>query len=80
MPKMDKDTPEVFIILFHPVVQRADVFLVQKAQYTLFQLSAALARDDLYQFDAFVKGLLDDAVQFRFDFIATVVDIVQVKF
>ena len=80
MPKVDKDTPKILVILFHPMIQGLDMFLIKKAQHLFLQLSAAFAGDDLHQFDVLVNRLLDDAVQLRFDLIAPVVDFVQVQF
>ena len=80
MPKVDKNAPEILIVFFHPVIEGLDVLLVEKAQHFFLQLSAAFAGDDLYQADALIKRLLDDAVQLGLDLIAPVVDFVQVQF
>lgn len=80
MPKMHEDASEVFIILFDTVIQRADVLLIQETQHLLLERTAALAGDDLNQFDALLNRLLHDAVQFRVDFAALVVNVVQIEF
>lgn len=80
MPKMDKNAPKIFTILLHPMVQFANLRLVEEAQNALFELAAALARNDLYQIDPPVYCLFDDSVEFHLDFVALVVDVVQIKF
>jgi hypothetical protein len=77
---MNEDASEVFVILLHTVIKRTYLWLVEKTQDTLLQLPAAFARNNLYQFDALVDCILHDAVEFDFDLVAVVVDVVQVKF
>ena len=80
MPEMHKNATEILVILFDAVIHGADMLLVEKAQDALFELSAALARDDLHERDAFVNRFLHDAIQFGFDLVAAIVDVVQIKF
>ena len=35
-PEVNKNAPEVFVVFFHAVVQRANVPLIQEAQHSLF--------------------------------------------
>ena len=80
MAKMNKDAPKVFAILFNPMILRADMGLIEKAQHPFFQLSAALPRDNFNQLDAFLDRFLDHPVQFCLDPVTAVVDIMQIKF
>jgi len=77
---MDKNPPEIFVILFHAVIQLLDMSLVQKAQDFFLQLPAPLAGDDFNPFDFTVYRFLDDAVEFGLDFLAAVVNVVQIEF
>ena len=80
MFEMDEYPPEILVILFDAVNQLFDVALVQKAQHLLLELATALAGNDLHQFDALVDGFLDNAIKFRVDLLAAIVDVVQVEF
>ena len=77
---MNKDAAEVLVIFFDAMIQRADVRLIQEAQHFLLELSAALAGDDLDQFDLALERFFHDAVQLRIDLLAAVVDVVQIQF
>lgn len=77
--EMDEDAPEVFIIFFDPVIERADVLLIEKAQDFLFERAAPFAGDDLDQFNFLGDGFLNDAIQFHLDFVAFVINIVQIE-
>lgn len=61
--KMDEDSAKVFIIFFNPMIQGFDVLLVQESQHALFELTAALAGDDLDQFNPLVYGLVYDVLE-----------------
>jgi hypothetical protein len=77
--KVDKDAPEVLIILLDAVIEGFDTRLIQEAQHTLFKLTAPLAGDDLDQLDALVNRFLDDALQLGINVTAPVIDGVQVQ-
>jgi hypothetical protein len=62
VPKMDKDTPKILVILLDPVVLGSDMGLVEKAQDFLFQLAAPLPRDDFHQFYALFYCFLNYAL------------------
>jgi hypothetical protein len=53
----------VFIVVFHAVVEGADLFFLQKTLHPFFELSAAFAGDDLDSLDAFGDGTLDRIAQ-----------------
>jgi hypothetical protein len=80
MLEMDEDAPEIFVVLLDTVIQGADVLLVEEAQHALFELTAAFAGDDLDQRYFLLDGLVHDALQLGFDFIALVVNIMQIEF
>lgn len=48
--------------------------------WVLFELSAALARNNFYQTDLFAYRFLDDAIQFFVQRAAVVINVVQIKF
>ena len=75
---MNEYPSKVLIVFFNAVVELLDMSLIQKAQDLLLELSAAFAWDDLNEFDLADNGFFDDAVQFRVNLIAFVVDLVQV--
>ena len=75
MPEMNKDAAKVLVVLFHSMIQLADVRLVQKPQDLFLELPAALARDDLHEIDLFVDRFLHDSVEFGVDLAAPVVDV-----
>ena len=77
---MNKDAAEIFIILLYAVIQLLDVTLIQEAQHFLLELPAALAGDDLDQFDLALERFFHDAIQLRIDLLAAVVDVVQIQF
>lgn len=49
MPKMNKNSPEVFVIFFHAMVEFFDVRLGEKTQNPFFKLSGTLAGDDFHR-------------------------------
>ena len=51
------------------------MFLVEKAEHFLFELTAALTGDDLYERDFFVYRFLNNAIEFCVNFIALIVNI-----
>jgi hypothetical protein len=79
-PEVDKNTPKVFVVFLDAVIEFFDVTLIQKPQHLFLELSTAFAGDDLNQFDPLFDGFLHDAVQFRVDLVAAIVDFVQVEF
>lgn len=54
---MDKDASEILVVFFDAMIQRANVFLIQKAQHLFLELPAAFARNDFDQFDFFSPPL-----------------------
>jgi len=80
MPEVHEDAPEVLVVLLDAVVEGTDVLLVEEAEDALFELAAAFAGDDFDQSDALFDGFVDDALKLGLDFVAFVVDVVQVEF
>ncbi len=78
--EVNENPSEVFVVLLETMVERADVWLIEKTQHAFLELATAFARDNLYQFDAPVDRLLHNTVEFGFDFVTAVVDVVQVQF
>ncbi len=76
MPEMDKDTAKVSVILFDTMIHLADLRLIQEPQYAFFELTASLAGNDLDEIDLFVDRFLYDPLEFGFDLIAAVKDVV----
>jgi hypothetical protein len=67
---VDEDSPEVVGILLHAVVERLDLFLVEKPQDTLLQLAGTLARDDLDESRLFGDRFVNDSAERAFDLVA----------
>jgi hypothetical protein len=80
MFEMDEYPPEILVILFDTVIQFLDVSLIKKPQDFFLELSAALAGDDLHQFDFSVNRLFHNAIEFRVYLVSAIVDFVQVEF
>jgi hypothetical protein len=74
--KMYKNPAVVLIVFLQPMIELLDVRLHEESYDTFLQLSAALAGDYLDECDPIVDSLGDDAVQFRVDSEAFVIDIV----
>ena len=79
VPKVDKDAAEVAVVLFHPVVQLADMRLIEETEDLFLELPAPFAGDDFDEIDLFVDRFLDDPVEFGIDLTAAVVDVVQIE-
>ena len=79
MFEMDEDAPEIFVVLLDAMIQRPDVLLVEEAQHPLFELTAALAGDDLDEGGLLLDRLVDDAAQRTIDLVAPVENVVQVE-
>ena len=75
---MNKNAPEIFTILFNAVIQGADMSLIKKAQHALLELPTAFAGNNLHQLDTLLNGFLYNAIEFDFDLVAVVINIVQV--
>ncbi len=71
-----KYSPKIFTVFVYTMVKRANMFLVEKAEHFLFELSATLTWDDLYKRDFLLDRLLDNAIEFRIDFVAFIVNLV----
>lgn len=80
MLEVDEDAAKVFVVLFDAVVHGADMLLVEKAEDTLFELAAAFAGDDFDEGDALLNRFVHDALEFGLDFVALVVDVVEIEF
>ena len=76
MLKPHKNASEIFAIFINPVIKNADIFLVEKAQHFLFELSASLAGDNFDKVDFLLDRFLNDAIKFGFYFVAAVVNVV----
>src|SRR5579862_2911899 len=77
--EMHEDPAEVLGVLLYPVVERLDLLLVEEPQHVLFQLTGALARDDLDQRRLLPYRLVDDGAQGPVDVTPAVVDVVQIQ-
>ena len=80
MLKAHKNSPKILAVFVYAMVKRANMFLVEKAEHFLFELSASLTGNDLYKRDFLLDRLLDNAIEFRINFIALIVNIVKVEF
>jgi hypothetical protein len=47
-------------VLLHSIVEHLDLLLIEEAEDALFQLAAALARNDLNETGLLFDGLVDD--------------------
>ena len=74
---MNEDTPEIAVIFLNAVIQRPNMRLIEKPQDMLLELTAAFARNNLHQGDAFRNCLLHHPVQLFFDLAAVIVDIIR---
>lgn len=79
MLEADKQPPEILAVLVNAVILGFDVLLLQKTDHRLLQLTTALARDDLYQRDTVLNGLIDHAVQLGIDLLPLVEDLMKVE-
>jgi hypothetical protein len=76
MTEVDEDAPEVAIIFLDAVIECANMRLIEKPKYMLFELAAAFARNDLHQGNPLRNGLLHDPVQLGVNLIAPIIDVV----
>jgi hypothetical protein len=74
--EVDKGTTEILVVLFDPVVQWADVRLIQKAQDFFLELPAAFAGNNLDQLNLLVKRGLHNAIELDVNLTAAIVDVV----
>jgi len=77
---MNEQASEIFRIFFQAVVQGLDVFLVQKTQNALFELTAPLAGDDLHNLNTLLDRVVDDLAQGLINVTPAVKDLMQVQF
>ena len=78
--EMNKNPPEVFIVLLDAVIKLFDVSLIEKPHNFLLELPTAFARDDFDETDFLFKCLFNDAIEFRIDLVTAVIDVMQVEF
>ena len=78
--KAYKNATEILAVFINPVIKNANMFLVEKTQHFLFKLSAALAGDNFDKVDFLLDRFLNDAIELFVNFIAFIINIVQVKF
>src|SRR5450631_1635669 len=78
-PEVHEHPAEVVRVLLHPVVERFDLLLIQKAQHVFLQGAGALSGDDLDQRRLLADRLVDDGAQRAVDIAAVVVDVMQVE-
>jgi hypothetical protein len=71
-----KNTPEILAVLVNAMIKNSNIFLVKKTEYFLFELPAPFAGDDLDKVDFLFDRFLNDAIKFRFYFVAAIVDVV----
>lgn len=76
MTEMDKDATKVAIVFLDPVVQRADVGLVEETQNLFLERAAPFARNDLDQVYFAINRLVDNVVERGVDLLPAVVNIV----
>lgn len=74
-PEMNKDTTKILIVFFYAMIQLFDMTLIQEPQHFFLELPTAFAWDDLNQIDFSVNRFLHNAIQFFFDHIAFVVNL-----
>ena len=75
MLKTHENSSKILAILVYAMIKRANMFLIEKAEYFLFELTAALTGDDLYERDFLINRFLNNAIEFRVNFIALIVNI-----
>ena len=80
MFEVNKDPPEIFVVLFDAMVQFFDVPPVQETKNLLLKLPAPLTGDDFDQGNLLFERFFHDQVQFCVDLITLVVDVVQIQF
>ncbi len=78
--EMDEDSAKVLVVFFNAMIQLFDVTLIQKAEHFLFKLPAAFAGNNFHQLYFLSHGLLHNAVEFRVDLAAAIVDVMQIQF
>ena len=76
MAKMDKDATKVAVVFFDPMVERANVRLVEETQDLFLERAAPFAGNDLDQVYFTVNRLLDDIVERGVNLLAAVVNVV----
>lgn len=77
---MDKNPPEVFIVLFDAVVKLFNVSLIEKPHNFLLKLPTTFAGDDFDKIDFLFKRLFNDAIELRVDLVAAIIEVMQVEF
>ena len=80
MLKTHKNATKILAVFINTMIKGANIFAVEKAQHFLFELSAALAGDNFHEGDLLLNRFLNNAVQFSFDLVTAIVDVVQIKF
>jgi hypothetical protein len=73
--KVDKDPSKVAIVLLDPVVQLANVGLVEEPQNLFLERATPFAGDDLDEIDFPVDCLLQDTTEFSVDLVAAIVNV-----
>ena len=74
--KIYKQPPEVFGIVLYAVIQRFDVWLLQKAFNFLAKLATSFARNDFHLPDLFVDCIVESLLQRLINGPGIVVDVV----
>ena len=77
--KVHQDPAEVRGVLFDAVVQRLDLFLVEKAQHVFLVRAGAFSRNDPDERCFLGECLVDDRPQCVVDIAAPVIDVVQIQ-
>lgn len=80
MFEMHKDASEILVVFFDAMVELANVRLIQKAQNFFLERAASLARNNFDEINFPVNRFLDNAIQFRINLSAAIVDVVQIEF
>src|SRR6266581_55524 len=78
--EVNEDPAEILRVLFHPVIERSDLLLVEEPEHTFLQLTRALAWDDLDDRRLFPHRLVEDLPKRPVDVVTPIVDVVKVQF
>jgi len=76
MSEMNKDAPEILVVLLNSMVQFADVRLIQKTQNFFLELPAPFAGNDFDEIDFLVERFLHNLIEFGIDRAAAIIDVV----
>ena len=70
---------KILVVLLKAVVQLFNILLVEETKHAFFQLSRALAGDNLYQSNLLFYSFRDNPVEFRINREALIINVVQIQ-